>query len=120
MSFAQTELSALNKNRVIRYVRAHEDMAANSYAVDRVMMTILGGVIVLLVGLTALVIVGLASYFVSQRTKQIGTRRALGATKFDIVRYFLVENWLITTMGAAAGCILTAGIGYLLYKQLNK
>ncbi len=110
----ETELSALNKNRVIRYVRAHEEMAANSYAVDRVMMTILAGVIVLLVGLTALVIVGLASYFVSQRTKQIGTRRALGATKFDIVRYFLVENWLITTMGAIAGCILTAGVGYML------
>ena len=67
-----------------------------------------------LVSLTALVIVGLASYFVNQRTKQIGTRRALGATRTDILRYFLVENWIITTVGACAGCILTVAISYLL------
>ena len=73
-----------------------------------------GGVIVLLIGLTALVIVGLASYFVSQRTRQIGTRRALGATRFDILRYFLLENWLITTLGAFGGCLLTMTISYLL------
>ena len=110
----ETELSALNQNRVIRYVRAHEDIVNESYAVDRVMMVILSSVIVLLVGLTALVIVGLASYFVSQRTKQIGTRRALGATRADIIRYFLVENWLITTIGAVFGCALTVAVGYVL------
>ena len=71
-------------------------------------------VIGLLVGLTALVIVGLASWFVSQRTRQIGTRRALGATKLDIVRYFLVENWLITTLGAVGGVVLTVAVAYWL------
>jgi putative ABC transport system permease protein len=78
------------------------------------MTNILITVIILLVGLTALVITGLASYFVSQRTKQIGTRRALGATRLDILRYFLLENWLITTAGAIGGCLLTVGVGYWL------
>lgn len=110
----EQKLAELNRNRVIRYVRAHTDEIRQSYEVDRLMANILMIVIALLIGLTALVIVGLASYFVSQRTRQIGTRRALGATRFDILRYFLVENWVITTMGAVLGCILTVAVGYWL------
>lgn len=110
----EDELSTLNPNRVIRFVRPHQYMIDGVYEVDRAMTTILISVICLLTGLTALVIVGLASYFVSQRTKQIGTRRALGATRWDIVRYFLLENWLITTLGAVLGCVLTLAVGYWL------
>ena len=50
----------------------------------------------------------------TQRTRQIGTRRALGATKGDIVRYFLVENWMITTIGLAIGAALTFGLNIAL------
>lgn len=60
-------------------------------------------VIILLVGLTALVIVGLSSLHVTQRTRRIGTRRALGARRIDIIRQFMLENWLITTAGAVLG-----------------
>ncbi len=52
---------------------------------------------------TALGIFGLASFSVNVRTRQIGTRRAVGARKADIVRYFMVENWLVTTMGIVLG-----------------
>lgn len=114
MAIIETELSKLNGDRVIRDVRAQEDIVKRTYELDQAMTNILISVIALLMGLTALVIVGLASYFVTQRTKQIGTRRALGATRFDILRYFLVENWLITTMGAVLGCILTVAISYVL------
>ncbi len=107
-------LVALNPNRVIRWVRSHEEIAERTYETDRAMANMLIAVIGLLVGLTALVIVGLASWFVAQRTRQIGTRRALGATRLDIVRYFLVENWLITTLGAAGGVILTVAVAYWL------
>jgi putative ABC transport system permease protein len=87
-------------------------MAANSYRRDRGMAVVLAVVISLLIGLTALVIVGLASFNVTQRTKQIGTRRALGATRTDIIRLFLVENWLVTTAGAVLGALLTVGVAY--------
>jgi putative ABC transport system permease protein len=59
-------------------------------------------------------IVGLAAFTVATRTKQLGTRRAIGATKFHILRYFLVENWLITSAGALAGCALALGVGFRL------
>ena len=57
---------------------------------------------------------GLAAFNVSTRTKQIGTRRAVGARRFDIVRYFLVENWMVTTVGVFAGCALALLLGYWL------
>ena len=114
MSILESELFKLNNRRVIRTVDAHEDIVKRTYEMDSAMTNILVSVIVLLVGLTALVIVGLASYLVSQRTKQIGTRRALGATRFHILRYFMVENWLITSIGAILGSLLTVAIGYLL------
>lgn len=110
----EAELIKQNRNRVIRYVQSHDDIIKRSYELDRTMANILLTVIILLIGLTALVIVGLASFFVSQRTKQIGTRRALGATRFDILRYFLVENWMITTLGAIVGCLLTVVVSYWL------
>jgi len=76
------------------------------------MAIILVSVIVLIVIITGLGIVGLASFNVNARKKQIGTRRALGAQKGDIVRYFLVESWLITTAGAIIGAGLSFGLSY--------
>jgi len=110
----EAKLIDLNRSRVIKYVRSHTDMMNESYQIDHVMANILIGVIVLLTSLVALVIGGLASYFVNQRTRQIGTRRALGAKRSDILKYFLLENWLITTTGAVMGAVLTVGVGYWL------
>ena len=62
-------------------------------------------------------IVGLAAFNVTTRTKQLGTRRAIGARKFHIVRYFLVENWLITTGGVVLGCILALAAGVQLSRM---
>lgn len=67
------------------------------------LIRLLSGVVVLLVLVTALGIAGLTSFSVTQRTKQIGTRRALGASRLDILRYFLVENWIVTTAGLVVG-----------------
>ncbi|HEY8926822.1 MAG TPA: FtsX-like permease family protein, partial [Polyangia bacterium] len=44
-------------------------------------------------------------FLVAQRTRQIGIRRALGATRSDIVAYFLLEGALTTALGAALGVI---------------
>lgn len=110
----EKKLGELNRKRIVKSVRTLEDMAARSYRTDRGMAIILSIVISLLIGLTVLVIVGLTSFHVTQRTKQIGTRRALGARRIDIIRYFMMENWIITTMGAVLGAILTMVVAYWL------
>ncbi|MGI9261678.1 MAG: ABC transporter permease [Woeseiaceae bacterium] len=108
----EKQLAESNLRRVVKDVRPLEEMAANSYRSDRGMAIMLAIVISLLIGLTALVIVGLASFHVTQRTKQIGTRRALGATRTHIIQEFLLENWLITTAGAVLGVFLTVAVAY--------
>jgi putative ABC transport system permease protein len=58
----------------------------------------------LLVGGIGIMNIMLAS--VLERTREIGVRRAVGATRRDIIRQFLVETTLITTTGGAAGVLL--------------
>ncbi len=114
MPIIEQKLGESNLRRVVKSVRALEEMVARSYRRDRGMAIILSVVISLLIGLTALVIVGLSSFHVSQRTKQIGTRRALGATRMHIIKQFMLENWLITSAGAVLGAILTVAVAYWL------
>lgn len=110
----EQKLAESNRGRVVKGVRSLEEMAARSYRQDRGMAIILGIVISLLVGITALVVIGLSSFHVTQRTKQIGTRRALGAKRRDIIKQFILENWIITTVGAVFGAILTVAVAYWL------
>jgi len=112
MPIIEQKLGESNRRRVVKSVRSLEELSARSYRRDRGMAIILSVVITLLVGLTALVIVGLSSFHVTQRTKQIGTRRALGARRIDIIRQFMLENWLITTAGAVFGGVLTVAVAY--------
>jgi putative ABC transport system permease protein len=83
---------------------------------SRVMIALLVAVIVALLGTTALGIVGLASFWVAQRRKQVGTRRALGATRTDILRYFQIENFIIVTVGIVIG----TGLTYVLNFELMR
>lgn len=80
---------------------------------------ILGVISVLMILITAFGIVGLASFTVNQRTRQIGTRRALGAKKRDILRYFLVENVILTTIGVVLGAALAYGVHLFLFSIME-
>jgi putative ABC transport system permease protein len=75
---------------------------------------ILAVVTLLVLAVSAIGICGLAVFNVITRTKQIGTRRAIGARRWHILRYFLVENWLVTTGGVVVGCILALSAGVII------
>jgi putative ABC transport system permease protein len=93
------------------------DLRQGYFRQDRTMTGLLLGVITALLGVTALGIVGLASFWVQQRRRQIGIRRALGATRRDILRYFQTENFLIVTGGIALGMLLAFALNLLLMKH---
>ena len=97
-------------NRIIRGVDTMEATRAESYLLDSSMVKILTFIVVVLTAITGLGIVGLASFSVARRTKQIGTRRALGATRPAILRYFMLENFLVSTMGVVGGAIIAVAI----------
>ncbi|MGH8114744.1 MAG: ABC transporter permease [Rhodanobacteraceae bacterium] len=62
----------------------------------------------------ALGITGLANFWVQRRTRSIGIRHALGATRRNILSDFQTENFLIVTMGVALGVLLAIGLNLLL------
>jgi putative ABC transport system permease protein len=103
-------LATMTDNRIIRGVDTMEHTRQESYLLDSSMVKILTFVVVVLTAITGLGIVGLASFSVARRTKQIGTRRALGATRPAILRYFMLENFLISTVGVVGGAIIAVAI----------
>jgi putative ABC transport system permease protein len=119
MKIVEEKMSGSTPGRVVNSVRTLDFYKARSYDDDRNMAIYLAIVIVLLVGIASLGIFGLATFNVQSRTKQIGTRRAIGARRADIVQYFLIENWLITTCGVTVGCMMALGVGYWLHLKLD-
>ncbi|MGA2189321.1 MAG: FtsX-like permease family protein [Steroidobacteraceae bacterium] len=106
MQAAQTKLIEVDRARVLQKVRPLTEARVEAYRDDRGLAIILGIVCAALTAVTAFGIVGLTSYWVAQRRRQIGIRRALGATRPAIVRYFQTENLLIASAGALAGVAL--------------
>lgn len=93
------------RNRVVNQFETFDMTRKEAYAADNGMAKVLMAIIVLLLIVTALGVVGLASYSVNQRRKQVGTRRALGATHWQILRFFLLENAMLCLGGITIGCI---------------
>lgn len=116
MKAAESYLSE-NRSRIVEFVRSFEEQKQRTYSGDIAMVKLLSAVIIVLTVVTGLGIVGLAWFSVTQRQKQIGTRRALGASRFAIVRYFMVENVMITTIGLALGVAGAIGLNWVLDTQ---
>lgn len=106
-------LLANEPERLVR-IKPMTETKADTYGFTRAMVQTLGAVAVLLVAVTALGIVGLTAFSVTERTRQIGTRRALGATRGAILQHFLIENWLLTTVGLALGIVLAYALDLML------
>ena len=105
----EKRLAASSPGRVFEFLPMPEKKA-RWFSQNSILITTMTCIIIALVAVTALGLLGLTSLAVAERTRQIGTRRALGATRGDILRYFLIENWLVTT----AGLILGVGGAYAL------
>ncbi|HTT05935.1 MAG TPA: FtsX-like permease family protein [Steroidobacteraceae bacterium] len=109
MKSAPRRLVALNHDRVIDRVQSFRQARQEVYRDDRGLAVILVIVCAVLLVVTAFGIVGLTSYWVAQRRRQIGIRRALGATRVQIVRHFQIENLVIAGAGGIAGIALGVG-----------
>lgn len=104
-------LLAANNGRNVE-VQAIPDIRQQYDSRDRAVVFALNAVMLLLVFVTALGIVGITSFSVAERQRQIGTRRALGASQGDILRHFLLENWMITSIGAVLGLVLAYALNF--------
>ena len=117
---ARETLANADRTRMVSpTAKSMAQIRRESYSDDRAMIVLMSILSMMLIIVTALGIVGMASFWVTQRTKQIGMRRALGATRTAIVREFQLENALLTTAGAALGIALAYGANYWFAKQAN-
>jgi putative ABC transport system permease protein len=115
-------LYAANRMRVISPkdgVQTFADVRAIAYNSDRGMAILMSAISMILLIITGAGIVGLTSFWVGQRRKQIGVRRALGATRHDILSYFLTENLLIGAGGVVMGGVLAVALNMWLMKQFE-
>jgi putative ABC transport system permease protein len=117
MTAVETAVRKRDPNRVVGKLRKMSEGKQSSYAGDSLMAVTLSGVTGLVLIFSALGIFGLATFNVNTRTRQIGTRRAVGARRRDIVRYFMTENWMVTSIGVFVGCVLALGAGYWLSNE---
>jgi putative ABC transport system permease protein len=105
--------------RVVVGLQGMDDAKDEYNAGDVLMMRMLVVLIVVLVLVTALGIFGLTVFNINKRTKQIGTRRALGARKSAIVSYFLVENAMVCFVGLLLGTIGALLLGQALFEYFS-
>jgi putative ABC transport system permease protein len=82
--------------------------SALKFWVDIKSKLVIAGIILPAIGLVigAIVIMNIMLVAVSERTREIGIRKALGARRSDIMSQFLVEAATLSTVGAAIGIAL--------------
>jgi len=119
MQEAERALRAASATPMILRIKTVEEDRTNRYRADMALSWMLVAVSILLLLVTCSGIVGMASLWVTQRRKQIGVRRALGARRIDILRYFILENVLITSGGVLGGVLLGVGLNQLLVRELS-
>lgn len=117
---AANVLSGLDDNRILRHPQTFTQLRADYFHRNRTMISLLlaaaGGLLLV----TALGIAGLASFWVQQRRRSIGIRRAVGATRHDILRYFQNENLLIVSAGVVVGSLLAYALNFTLMQHYEQ
>jgi putative ABC transport system permease protein len=109
MHAAPERLYAVTRQRVIDQLMPFSETRTRAYQIQQSESWLLGAVCALLLAITGFGTVGLTMYWVGQRRRQIGLRRALGARRIDILRYFHTENLMIAGIGALLG--VAGGMG---------
>jgi putative ABC transport system permease protein len=106
---ATSQLEGINGTRIIS-AKSMSEVRAAAYRSNRGLTLILGAVAFILLAVTAFGMAGLTSYWVAERRRQIGIRRALGATRLAILWFFHKENLLISLSGVLGGILMAIAL----------
>jgi putative ABC transport system permease protein len=113
----RSTLLKVDPSRIVGEGKTYSKIRAQYFQRDTTMIGLLVASALGLLFVTALGITGLANFWVGQRSRSIGIRRAVGAMRADILRYFQTENFLIVTAGVVLGVLLAVGLNLLLMKH---
>ena len=105
-------------DQVLFEFKSLDEQVSGTVASQRFAMILLSIFAALALVLSAIGVYGVISYLVSQRTREIGVRVALGAQRSDVLRLILGDGARLTFLGAAIGLAASLGLTRLLAKML--
>jgi putative ABC transport system permease protein len=115
----QRAIWAVDRDQASTQIQTAEEALNNSLAEPRLYTLLLGVFAALALGLAAVGIYGIMSYTVTERTREIGVRMALGARGLDVLKLVIVQGMTLAligvTIGSAAAVALTRIISGLLF-----
>ena len=120
MNEVEMKMASLYPNKSDSYsVTNQQDIMDTMSSVSDTMTMMLGGIasISLLVGGIGIMNIMLVS--VSERTKEIGIRKAIGAKRRDVLLQFLIEAVVLSGVGGIIGIIIGVGVGKMLSTLLS-
>jgi predicted permease len=118
MGQVRETVKEIDPRQVVYNLHKMDDVVATSYAARQLTMMLLGIFAGLALLLACVGIYGVISYFVGQRTQEIGIRMALGAQRGDILQLVLGEGTKMALLGAAVGIVASLGLTRLMARQL--
>jgi putative ABC transport system permease protein len=110
----ESAVRGVDPNLPIGRVRSMEEVLSTSLAFQRFLMTLMGVFAGLALVLAAVGIYGVMSYWVRQRTREIGIRMALGAGRKTVRRWVVRQGMTLALYGVAAGLLAALGLARLL------
>jgi predicted permease len=114
----RTVTTGFDSQAVVYSFETMERIVADSIAAQRFSMTLLSIFAGLALLLAAIGIYGVISYFVGQRTQEVGIRMALGAQRGDVLRLILGEGTRMALIGIFVGALAALGLTRLMTKML--
>jgi putative ABC transport system permease protein len=96
-------VAAVDPNQPVTKVETMEQLMGEAVSRPRFIMLLLGVLATVALALAAVGVYGLLSYSITERTREIGIRLALGAPKRAVFKLVIGQGLLLTLMGISAG-----------------
>ncbi|MGB8832398.1 MAG: FtsX-like permease family protein, partial [Candidatus Sulfotelmatobacter sp.] len=118
MAAVRRRVSELDPGAVVYAIETMDEVLSKSLAARRLSLLLLGTFAILALALACMGLYGVLSYLADDRTREIGVRMALGASRSNVLRLILKQGASMVLAGVLLGFLLALGLTSLVSSQL--